>query len=90
MMNCIKWAKIKKTTTMFDNNRSTNGDERTLWTFKRAFYNGNNTEGRYWMLDISGQLCIRTCMSKNKRISNSKPCKAGHKYSKGTIYEMGT
>jgi hypothetical protein len=51
------------------------------------------------MLDIGGQLCTRTCMitidlmihvSKNKRIGNSKSCKAGHKSSKGAIYEMGT
>jgi hypothetical protein len=28
-------------------------------------------------------------MSKNRRIRNSKFCKAGHKFSKGINYEMG-
>jgi hypothetical protein len=28
-------------------------------------------------------------MSKNRRISNSKFCKAAHKFSRRTIYEMG-
>jgi len=28
-------------------------------------------------------------MSKNRRISNLKSCKVGHKSSRGTIYEMG-
>ncbi len=49
------------------------------------------------MLDIGDQLCTGTCMIivnlvmhvKKRRIGNSKSCKAGHKSSKGTIYEMG-
>jgi hypothetical protein len=51
------------------------------------------------MQDIGGQLCIEMwmiilhmlwCMSKNRKIDDSKFCKVGHKSSKGTIYEMGT
>jgi hypothetical protein len=29
---------------MFNNNRSTYGDEKIAWTFRRAFCNGNNVE----------------------------------------------
>jgi hypothetical protein len=29
---------------MFDNNRSIDGDEKTTWTFRRAFYNRNNVK----------------------------------------------
>jgi hypothetical protein len=46
------------------------------------------------MLDIGGQLCTWMCMITidfvKKRISNSKSCKASHKFSERTIYEMGT
>jgi len=29
---------------MFNNNKSKNGDEKTAWTFKKAFCNRNNIE----------------------------------------------
>ncbi len=97
MVNCIEWAKITDYDD-FDNNRNTNGDERTTWrTFIGAFRNENNVEediglrilvanyvqGRAWLLPILW------CMSKNKRNGNSKSCKVGHKSFRGTIYEMG-
>jgi hypothetical protein len=44
MVNCVEWAKIIDYDD-FDNNKSTNGDERTpLRIFKRVFCNGNNVE----------------------------------------------
>jgi hypothetical protein len=50
------------------------------------------------MLDIGGQLCKTICMIpinlmmhvKKKRIGNSKSYKDGHKFSRGSICEMGT
>jgi len=50
------------------------------------------------MLDIGGQLCIEMCMIttdlvmhvKKQMINKSKSCKIGQKFSKRTIYKMGT
>jgi hypothetical protein len=50
------------------------------------------------MLDIGGQLCTWTYMIiidlvmhvKKRKIGNSKFYKIGQKFSRGTIYEMGT
>jgi hypothetical protein len=84
---------------MFDNNRSIDGDERIAWRiFRRAFCNGNNAKEDFgcWILvanyvqGCAWLLQILWCISKNMRISNSKSCKVGHKFSRGTIYEMGT
>jgi hypothetical protein len=84
---------------MFDNYKSTYGDERITWrTIKMAFCNWNHVEEsircqillanfvqrRAWLLQILW------CMPKNRRIGDSKFCKAGHKSSKRNIYEMGT
>jgi hypothetical protein len=89
----------QQTTIMFNNNKNTNGDERITWrTFKKAFCNWNNLEENIgcWILVVNyvqghaWLLQILWCMSKNKRIGNSKFCKTSHKSLRGTIYEMGT
>ncbi len=83
---------------MFDNYKSIDGDEKTARrTIRRSFYNWNHEEediGYKILVANFVQRCewllhILWCMPKNRRISDSKFCKVGHKSSKGTIYEMG-
>jgi hypothetical protein len=80
---------------MFDNCRSTNGDERvasrghfaTEITLKKILDVG------YWQLIMYRNVNVNVDLvmhAKKKRIGDSKSCKASHKSSKGTIYEMGT